>query len=86
MVLRRNRLSEGGGGGGGDSSPLVVKKIGGGDGESVDHSVAALRFLDSTGRSRLAAEHAVASNDLSKLKDELLRQVYPCTYIPLYIV
>lgn len=44
--------------------------------ESVNESGVVVKLIDSTGRARLAAEQAIASNDIKRMKEELRHQVF----------
>ena len=43
--------------------------------ESLNESGVVFKLIDSTGRARLAAEQAIASNDIRRMKEELKHQV-----------
>lgn len=43
--------------------------------QSLNESGIVFKLIDSTGRARLAAEQAIASNDINRMKAELRHQV-----------
>jgi hypothetical protein len=68
--LRKHRLSDTM-----DDMELSVNESFGA--ESLNESGIVFKLIDSTGRARLAAEQAIASNDIRRMKEELKHQVPP---------
>jgi hypothetical protein len=68
ISLRKHRLSDTM-----DDMELSVNESFGA--ESLNESGVVFKLIDSTGRARLAAEQAIASNDIRRMKEELKHQV-----------
>jgi hypothetical protein len=88
ILLRKHRLSD-------TYDDMDMSAAGSLDGGGAGDSTASLnesgvifKLIDSTGRARLAAEQAIASNDLKRMKEELKHQVlsprpslHPCPHL-----
>jgi hypothetical protein len=80
IALRKHRLSDTMD----DLDMSAHDSLGGSDGAggagttggSLNESGVVFKLIDSTGRARLAAEQAIASNDMKRMKEELKHQVH----------